>query len=67
MLRMKPMPESSEGAGDPRVLLVVAGVVVTRVAALVWDVFRVRLAGTGVTADGARVLLSHPGRWSTLR
>ena len=59
MLRMKPTPESSDGAGDARVL--VLGVVVTRVAALVWEMLRARL-GTGVAAAVARVLLSHVGR-----
>ena len=34
MLRMKPTPESSDGAGEARVF-VLLGVVVTRVAALV--------------------------------
>ena len=58
MLRMKPTPESSDGAGEARVL--VLGVVVTRVAALVWEMFRGRF-GTGVVAV-ARVLLSHVGR-----
>ena len=57
MFRMKPTPESSEGAGDARVLGAL-GVVVTRVAALVWETLRARL-GTGV--DIARVLLSHVG------
>ena len=52
------MPESSEGAGEASVLLVL-GVVVTRAAALVWETFRERL-GTGV--EVARVLLSHVGR-----
>ena len=59
MLRIKPTPESSEGAGEARVLLVL-GVVVTRVAALVCETFRVRLLGTGVAV--ARVLLSQVGR-----
>ena len=58
MLRMKPTPESSDGAGEARVLLL-TGVVVTRVAALVCEMLRVRL-GTGVV-DVARVLLSHVG------
>ncbi len=58
MLRMKPTPESSDGAGEPRVLFVL-GVVVTRVAALVWETFRVRLLGRALVA---RVLLSHVGR-----
>ena len=57
MLRMKPTPESSEGAGEARFLL--TGVVVTRAAALVCETLRARL-GTGV-ADVARVLLSHVG------
>ena len=57
MFLMKPTPESSEGAGDPRVF--VFGVVVTRAAALVCETLRERL-GTGVEA--ARVLLSHVGR-----
>ena len=59
MLRMKPTPESSDGAGEARVLFAL-GVVVTRVAALVCETLRARLLGTGVVV--ARVLLSHVGR-----
>ena len=59
ILRMKPTPESSDGAGEARVLLL-TGVVVTRVAALVCEMLRVRF-GTGVAAAVARVLLSHVG------
>ena len=59
MLRMKHTPESSDGAGEARVLFAL-GVVVTRVAALVCETLRARLLGTGVVV--ARVLLSHVGR-----
>ena len=53
-----PTPESSEGAGEERILL--DGAVVVRVAALFCEVFRDRFDCTEVT--GVRVLPSQAGR-----
>jgi len=53
--RYSPTPESSEGAGDASTFAGNGGFV----AALVWEVFRVRFGGTW---NCGRVLVSHAGR-----